>query len=67
MEYHPHSGFHYCKLLKYLCYDYGTFINISGINLDGNEYRQVSYFLSKLDAWLGYLNFSVNVLQKEEH
>ena len=23
--------------------------------------------LSKLDAWLGCLNFSVNVLQKEEH
>ena len=44
MEYHPHSGFHYCKLLKYLCYDYGTFINISGINLDGNEYRQVSIY-----------------------
>ena len=44
MEYHPHSGFHYSKLLKYLCYDYGMFINISGINLDGNEYRQVSFF-----------------------
>ena len=25
------------------------------------------YLLSKLDAWLGCLNFSVNVLQKEEH
>ena len=25
------------------------------------------YLLSKRDAWLGYLNFSVNVLQKEEH
>jgi len=44
MEYHPNSGFHYSKLLKYLCYDYGTIINISGINLDGNEYRQVSTF-----------------------
>jgi hypothetical protein len=32
MEYHVHTGFHYCKLLTFLAYDYGSFINISGKN-----------------------------------
>jgi len=30
MEYYPHTGFHYSKLLTYLCHDYGIFSNISG-------------------------------------
>jgi hypothetical protein len=41
MEYHPHTGFHYSKFLTYLAYDYGTFINISGMDLDGSGYSQV--------------------------
>ena len=42
MEYHPHAGFYYSKLVTYLCHDYSRLINISGINLNGSEYRQVS-------------------------
>jgi len=41
MEYHPHTGFHYCKPLTYLSYDYGGFINISGMDLDETGYGQV--------------------------
>ena len=44
MEYDPHSGFHYSKLLTYLSYDYSSFINISGMDLGGSEYSQVSNF-----------------------
>jgi len=29
MEYHPHTGFHYSKLLTYLSHEYVSFINIS--------------------------------------
>jgi len=45
MEYRPHSGFHYYKLLIYLCHDYGSFINISGMDLDESGYRQVLKWL----------------------
>jgi len=45
MEYHPHTGFHYSKLLIYLCHDYGSFSNISGMDLDGSAYRQVLKWL----------------------
>jgi hypothetical protein len=44
VEYDPHTGFHYFKLLTYLCHDCSSFIKISGINFDGSEYRQVSNF-----------------------
>ena len=44
MECHPHTGFHYSKLLTYVCNDYSSVSNISGINFDGSEYRQVSDF-----------------------
>ena len=44
MEYLPHTGFCYCKLLTYLCHDYSRFINNSGINLNGSELCQVSSF-----------------------
>jgi len=44
MEYHPCTGFHYSKLQTYLCHDYSSFSNISDINMDGSEYRQVSNF-----------------------
>ena len=37
MEYHPHAGFHYSKLLTYLCHDYSSFRNISGLDLCGCE------------------------------
>jgi len=63
MEYLPHTGFHYSKLLIYLSYDYSSFSNISGMDVGGSEYRQVC-LLSKLDTWLDYLSFSVNVLPK---
>jgi len=33
MAYHPNTGFHYCKFLSYLLYDYGSFSNISGMDL----------------------------------
>jgi hypothetical protein len=36
MEYHPHTGFHYSELLTYLCYDYSSFSNISGMDLGGS-------------------------------
>jgi len=36
MEYHPHTGFHYSKLLTYPSHDYVIFINISGMDLDGS-------------------------------
>jgi hypothetical protein len=35
MEYHPHTGFHYSKVLTYLSHDYVSFINISCLDLDG--------------------------------
>ena len=41
MEYHPHTGFHYSKLLTYLCHYYSSFSNISGLDLGGSGYRQV--------------------------
>ena len=44
MEYLPHTGFCYSKLLTYLCHDYSRFINNSGINLNGSELCQVSSF-----------------------
>jgi len=28
MEYHPHTGFHYCKLLTYLCQVCSSFSNV---------------------------------------
>jgi hypothetical protein len=33
MLYHPHTGFRYSKLPSYLSYDYGSFINISVMDL----------------------------------
>ena len=45
MEYHPHTGFHYSKLLTYLWYDYSSFSNISGLGLGGSGYRQVVKWL----------------------
>jgi hypothetical protein len=45
MEYHPLTGFHYCILLTYLAHDYNSFINISGMDLDGSGYRQVLHWL----------------------
>jgi len=45
MEYHPHTGFHYSILLTYLLYDYSSFINISGMDLDVSEYGQVLNWL----------------------
>jgi hypothetical protein len=41
MECQLHTGFHYSKLLTYLCHDYGSFSNISGMDLDGSGNRQV--------------------------
>jgi hypothetical protein len=41
MECHAHAGFHYSKLLAYLCHDYSGFSNISGLDLGGSVYRQV--------------------------
>jgi len=35
MAYHPHTGFHYSKLLTYLPYDSGNFSNISGMGWVG--------------------------------
>ena len=36
MEYHPHTGFHYSKVLSCMFHDYVSFINISGMYLDGS-------------------------------
>ena len=36
MEYHPHTGFRYSKVLTCLFHDYVSFINISGMDLDGS-------------------------------
>ena len=44
VECHPHTGFHYSRLLIYLCHDYSRIINISDINFGGSEYRQVPNF-----------------------
>ena len=52
IQYDPHTGFHYCKLLTYLCHDCGSFSNISGMDLGGSEYRQVSKLLFTLDTLL---------------
>jgi gamma-glutamyl-gamma-aminobutyrate hydrolase PuuD len=38
---HPHTGFHYCKLDTLLSYGYGSFSNISVMDLGGCGYRQV--------------------------
>jgi len=45
LQYHPHTGFHYSILLTYLMYDYGSFINISGMDLDESGYGQVLKWL----------------------
>jgi hypothetical protein len=37
---HPHTGFHYSKLLTELSYVYGSFSNISVMDLGGCGYRQ---------------------------
>jgi len=41
MEYHPHTGCHNSKLLTYLCHDYNSFSNISGMDLCVGGYRHV--------------------------
>jgi len=41
MEYHPHSGFHYSKLVTYFCHDCSSFRNISGMDLCEGGNRQV--------------------------
>jgi hypothetical protein len=41
MAYHPHIRFLYSKFLTYQFYDYGSFSNISGMDLGGSGYRQV--------------------------
>jgi len=41
MAYHPHTRFHYSKLLTYLSYDYGRFNNISGMDFGGSGHRQM--------------------------
>jgi len=35
VAFHPHTGFHYSKLLTYLSYDYCSFSNISGMGWVG--------------------------------
>jgi hypothetical protein len=45
METHPHTGFHYSKLLTHLSYDYVRFINISVMDLGGCVYRQILKWL----------------------
>jgi hypothetical protein len=45
IAYHPHTGFYYSKLLTYLSHDYGRFSNISGMVLNGSEYRQIPVWL----------------------
>jgi len=44
MEYHPHTGFHYCKLVTYVCHEYGSFSSTSGMEVGGSGYGQVSNF-----------------------
>ena len=39
MAYHPRTGFHYCKLPTYLSDEYGSFTNISDIDLGESGYR----------------------------
>jgi hypothetical protein len=41
MDYHPHTEFHYSKLLTYLAFEYGNFMNISGTDLNESGYGQV--------------------------
>ena len=45
MVYHLHTGFHYCKLLTCLSYEYGSLSYISGMDLGGSVYRQILVFL----------------------
>jgi hypothetical protein len=33
IAYRPHTRFHFCKFLTYLCYNYGSFSNITGMEL----------------------------------
>ena len=39
--YHPHTKFHYTKLLTCLSHDYGSIINVSSVGFGGIGYRQV--------------------------
>jgi hypothetical protein len=41
MTCHPHTRFRYSKLLTYLFHDYGSFSNISGMDLGESGYRQI--------------------------
>jgi hypothetical protein len=45
MAYHPLTGLHYCKILNYMCHDYGSCSTISGMDLCGSGYRQVFNWL----------------------
>jgi len=38
MEYHPHTGFRYCKLVTCVRHEYDRFINISGMDLVESGY-----------------------------
>ena len=42
MAYHPHTGSDYSNLLTHLCHDYSSSSNISGMDLHGSAYRQMS-------------------------
>jgi len=39
--YYPHITFHYSKHLAYLCYNCGSFSNISAMDLGGSGYRWI--------------------------
>jgi len=47
MDYHPHTGFHYLKLLTYMCHDYNSFSSNSGLDFVGVE---IGNFLNDLGA-----------------
>jgi hypothetical protein len=42
MACHPHTRFHYSKLLTHLSYAYGSFSNISGMDFSVSNYWKVS-------------------------
>ena len=41
MAYQPHTRFHYSILLSYLSYEYGSFNNISGMDLVESGYKKI--------------------------
>jgi hypothetical protein len=56
MAYHPHTGFHYSQILN-VCLSY-----MIGLSLGIYQVWVCVGVVGRLDTWLDYVSFSVNIL-----